>query len=132
MPILPRNFVFEFAGVPKSGKTTVMDVVSHYLRRRSISVEEYHGGGRYAPIGKDALPQLNLYLAAQCLARLSSIGQPTGSPTKIYLLDRGPIDRVIFSTPSSNWGDYRPNMSSQWRPPSLRPSFTVLTMPSCS
>ena len=94
---LDRNLVFEFAGMPKSGKTTVLDIVSHYMRRMQIPAEEFHGGGRYAPIGKDALPELNLFLAATCLRRLVSfIGYPKGIGPKVYLLDRGPVDRLIF------------------------------------
>ena len=30
--------------MPKSGKTTVMDVISHYLRREGLPVAEFHGG----------------------------------------------------------------------------------------
>lgn len=97
MSHLERNYVFEFSGMPKSGKTTALDIVSHYLRRRGVPIDEYHGGGRYCPIGKDDLAGLNLYLAAQCIQRLASIGHPTGSPYRIYLLDRGPVDRLIFT-----------------------------------
>lgn len=83
--------------MPKSGKTTVLDAIAHYLRRRGLLVHEFHGGGRYAPIDKSALPQLNLYLAASVVQELAAIGFPRGSEPGVYLLDRGPLDRILFS-----------------------------------
>jgi len=93
---LPRNIVVEFAGMPKSGKTTVMDVVSHYLRRSGLPVAEFHGGGRYAPLGKGDLGRLNLYLACEVVRYCLSI-HAESAPSRIYLLDRGLVDRTLFT-----------------------------------
>jgi len=91
-----RHVIFEFAGMPKSGKTTVLDVVAHYLRRHHIPLAEYHGGGRYAPIDKDHIGRLNLYLASEALRYLLTTTQP-GLPPKVHLMDRGLVDRLIFT-----------------------------------
>jgi thymidylate kinase len=93
---LPRDVVIEFAGMPKSGKTTVLDIVSHRIRRAGCAVADFHGGGRYAPVGKSDLASLNLYLAASALQYVAAIGADE-RPPRIHLLDRGLNDRVIFS-----------------------------------
>lgn len=90
------DIVVEFAGMPKSGKTTVMNSVSQHLRRSGYIVDEFHGGGRLAPIGKDHLASLNMYLGAGILQKLVSIGFPDGLPPRVHLLDRGPFDRLVF------------------------------------
>jgi thymidylate kinase len=93
---LPRDVVIEFAGMPKSGKTTVLDIVSHRIRRAGWAVADFHGGGRYAPVGKKDLASLNLYLAGSALQYVATIGADE-RPPRFHLLDRGLNDRVIFS-----------------------------------
>lgn len=93
---LQKDVVIEFAGMPKSGKTTTLDVVAHYLRRNSLSVSEFHGGGRYAPIDKRNIGELNIYLACEAVRYLLSIGQRDCAP-RVHLMDRGVIDRTIFT-----------------------------------
>lgn len=92
-----RYPVIEFSGMPKSGKTTVMNVVSQAVRRDHSELEEFHGGGRFSPVTKENLGLLNLYLASNIVMRLSSRGFPKGISDRIYLLDRGPTDRLIFT-----------------------------------
>lgn len=96
MNALPREVVIEFAGMPKSGKTTVLDIVSHRIRRAGWAVADFHGGGRYAPVGKKDLASLNLYLAGSALQYVAAIGADE-RPPRFHLLDRGLNDRVIFS-----------------------------------
>lgn len=96
--MLERNYVFEFAGMPKSGKTTLIDIVSHYLRRTGYAddISDFHGGGRYAPIKKNDINRLNLYLATESMRYLLCVKNPDRKP-KIHLMDRGINDRIIFS-----------------------------------
>ncbi|GAB3168918.1 hypothetical protein GCM10027059_32740 [Myceligenerans halotolerans] len=96
MSTLARDVVIEFAGMPKSGKTTVLDIVSHRIRRAGWAVGDFHGGGRYAPVGKKDLTSLNLYLAGSALQYVAAIGADE-RPPRFHLLDRGLNDRVIFS-----------------------------------
>lgn len=95
---LKRNLVIEFCGMPKSGKTTVMDTVSHYFRRSGYKdrLMEFHGGGRYAPIHKSEIAKLNLYLATEAMRYLLCADNPD-CINKIHLMDRGINDRMIFS-----------------------------------
>ena len=93
---LSQSLRIEFAGLPKSGKSTVMDVVSHYLRRMGLPVKEFHGGGRYAPIGKNELGRLNLYLACEAVRYCLATHEEDSAP-RLHLLDRGLVDRVIFT-----------------------------------
>ncbi|MFD2792942.1 hypothetical protein ACFS27_05195 [Promicromonospora vindobonensis] len=82
--------------MPKSGKTTVLDVVSHRIRRAGWAVADFHGGGRYAPIDKSDLASLNLYLVGSALQYLAAVGADE-RPPRFHLLDRGLNDRIIFS-----------------------------------
>lgn len=98
-----KSIVIEFAGMPKSGKTTIVDRLSQLLRRTGCKVEEFHGGGRYAPIDKDHIKNLNLYLLSSTLQHLSKIDSDD-RPARFHLLDRGLVDRAIFSEALFNLG----------------------------
>lgn len=100
--MLDRHVIIEFAGIPKSGKTTILDVVSHYLRRQRVPIAEHHGGGRYAPLGKENLGKLNLYLACEAVRYVVSTSQDGLSP-RVHLLDRGIVDRLIFTRSLARW-----------------------------
>ncbi|WP_330176583.1 hypothetical protein OG875_25640 [Streptomyces sp. NBC_01498] len=104
---LARSISIEFAGMPKSGKTTVMDVISHYLRREGLPVAEFHGGGRYAPLGKSDLGRLNLYLACDAVRYCLST-HAEGSAPRIHLLDRGLVDRMLFTRALLSMGKVSP------------------------
>lgn len=94
---LPRNFIFEFAGMPKSGKTTTMDSVAHHFRRNGIQVTEYHGGGRHVEIDKDHAQDLNMALTAKAIQfALTSPHQYKYDP-RIIIMDRGLFDKYIFT-----------------------------------
>jgi hypothetical protein len=82
--------------MPKSGKTTVLDTVAHYLRRHGLQVAEFHGGGRYAPIDKAHLAELNIYLACEAVRYIVAVGLAQQTP-RVHLMDRGVVDRVIFT-----------------------------------
>ncbi len=94
------HIIIEFAGMPKSGKTAVLDVVGHYLKRVGWSVSEFHGGGRYAPITKEHLAELDVFLACQIVQQLlmiKSAARPANARPTIHLFDRGLLDRTIFA-----------------------------------
>lgn len=93
---MDHDVVVEFCGMPKSGKTTILNIVAQYMRRNGFVLNEFHGGGRYAPIGKSDLPALNLYLAAEATRFLLPVGREGRVPC-VHLLDRGLLDRLIFT-----------------------------------
>ena len=95
---LKRDFYFEFTGMPRSGKSTVVDIVSHYMKRKyGYETCLYQGGDDYVSISKDDSGNLNLYLISNVLKYLVSTSSRTNEPHKIYLLDRGIFDKLIFT-----------------------------------
>jgi hypothetical protein len=95
--MLNRDFFFEFAGMPKSGKTTTLDVIVHFLKRREYRVEEYHGGGRYSPIDKSSLASLNIYLACKAMEFIVTSAEKEKIHSRIFIMDRGLFDRMLFT-----------------------------------
>jgi hypothetical protein len=97
-PAIARDYFFEFAGMPKSGKSTVADVVVHFFKRTGTPVTEFHGGGRYVPIDKKARGSLNLVIACRTAEYLVTQSEREVVTPRIYLLDRGPFDCCVFTT----------------------------------
>jgi thymidylate kinase len=91
------DIILEFAGMPKSGKTTILEIVRHELRRREGRIIDFHGGGRYAPIDKDFLPELNTYLALEAVRFILELKTQVSPHDRIGLMDRGIFDRLIFT-----------------------------------
>lgn len=95
--ILTRDYFFEFAGMPKSGKTTICDSIIHFLKRSGLPITEYHGGGRYAPIDKSAIASLNLYLAVTAVEFVVTSIEREKTRNRIFVMDRGLFDRRVFT-----------------------------------
>ncbi len=95
--MLQRDYFFEFAGMPQSGKTTVMDSVAHFLKREGFLIEEYRGGSRYSPLYNSPIADLNLWLACKAVEFVVGAVGREKAHNKIFLLDRGLIDRCIFT-----------------------------------
>lgn len=94
---LKRDFIFEFAGMPKSGKTTVLRIIEHFLKGKGYRIQEFHGGGHYAPIDKNEIGSFNLYLAAKAIESLVVFSQIEKRHPRILLMDRGIFDRCIWT-----------------------------------
>jgi len=97
--------IFEFSGLPKTGKTTIIDIVATHLRRCGYNVEAVHDNGTYAPIDKSHIGALNLFLASKAMISiLNTSYQKIRSPI-IMLIDRGLFDRATFSITLAKRGD---------------------------
>lgn len=96
---IKRDFIFEFAGMPKSGKTTVLRIIMSFLKANGYSVSEYefHGGGHYAPIDKKDIGSLNLFLAANAIEALMVFSAGEKKYPRVFFLDRGIFDRCIWT-----------------------------------
>ena len=94
---LQRDYFFEFAGMPQSGKSSVEDIVAHYLKRQGFVIEEYRGGSRYSPLRFSSIADLNLWLACKTAEFVISALGREKAIHKIFLLDRGLIDRCVFA-----------------------------------
>lgn len=99
MQQLQRSYIFEFAGMPQSGKTVVKEILAHYLKRMEYPQIEFNGGSRYSgfPIYQMPIRQLNEELARNIERFMHETLERQKSEHTIYLLDRGVIDRCIFT-----------------------------------
>jgi hypothetical protein len=99
MQQLQRSYIFEFAGMPRSGKTLAKEILAHYLKRMDYPLVEYNGGSRYSrlQIYRMSIGELNERLAQDIESFVRSIVEKQDSDHNIYLLDRGLIDRCIFT-----------------------------------
>jgi thymidylate kinase len=95
--MLQRDYFFEFAGMPQSGKTTIIDIVVHFLKRKGVPFGEYRGGARYSPLYQSSIVDLNLLLASKAAEFVVSSAGREKECNKIFLLDRGLIDRCFFT-----------------------------------
>lgn len=95
--MLNRDYFFEFAGMPKSGKSTVVDVICHFLKRKGFKISEYHGGGKYSPIDKSSIESLNIYLANKAIEYIIISSEREKVEHRLFIMDRGIFDRCIFT-----------------------------------
>lgn len=92
---IQRNYFFEFAGMPKSGKTTTVESVRHFYRRLGYNVVVFAGHDRTIGIDKGTPKEFDTALAAHIVKFLMINSFDNGKPC-IFLLDRGPFDRSVF------------------------------------
>lgn len=94
---LHRNYFFEFAGMPQSGKSTIEQRVADILRENKFVVEEYRGGSRYSPLRSSSIASLNFLLACKASEFVITESEREHTAHRIFLLDRGLIDRCMFT-----------------------------------
>jgi hypothetical protein len=94
---LERDYFFEFAGMPQSGKTTIMKNIADILKRDSYPIEKYHGGSKDSPLYTAPIADLNLLLASNAVKFTITAISREKTEHNIYLLDKGLIDRCIFT-----------------------------------
>src|SRR5579863_4087631 len=102
--MLYHHYFFEFAGMPQAGKTEIAGIVSHYLRRKGYAVDVHNGGSEYSPLHDAPIADLNISLTCEVVNYIVNKDRGEQSEHKIYLLDRGLIDRNIF-TNALLWSD---------------------------
>jgi hypothetical protein len=85
----------EFAGAPDSGKTTAVASIERLARENGYYVRHFHGGGRYVPLQVKSTPRFNLAVASRNVYEALTAVSTTGP--SVRLLDRGPIDSLLFS-----------------------------------
>ena len=57
---LKRDYFFEFAGMPKAGKSTIVDIVAEYLKGEGIFIHIFYGGSEYSALFNAPIADLNL------------------------------------------------------------------------
>jgi thymidylate kinase len=96
--------IFEFSGMPKAGKSTIIELVATYLRRRGFDVLIHRDAAIDAPIDKDEIGALNSYLACDVVNSILSAEYNRNKYPRILILDRGIFDRCIFSNVLEDMG----------------------------
>jgi hypothetical protein len=113
---LERSYIFEFAGMPQSGKTSVEEILAHYLKRMEYPVVEFNGGSRHsglATIYSMPIGELNKQLAYNIESFVRSIEERQNPDHSINLLDRGLIDRCIFTDALVRVNKVSPNQAEK-------------------
>ncbi|OGP60556.1 MAG: hypothetical protein A2V67_15220 [Deltaproteobacteria bacterium RBG_13_61_14] len=98
----PRSFVIEFAGTPKSGKSTSSEAIRHFLSRYGFRVHVLTERAAVCPIPMKGHLFFNTWCAASMLAELLS---KVETETDIIIIDRGIFDTLVWMTLQENRGE---------------------------
>ncbi|MDR1993242.1 MAG: hypothetical protein LBQ98_07110 [Nitrososphaerota archaeon] len=101
---LDRSYFFEFSGMPKSGKTTVIESVKHFFRRSGYPVKNFRGYDSHVAIDKSNARELNLILAARAVSYVAMYSV-ADCKASLHFLDRGLFDRTVFTEISRKQGE---------------------------
>lgn len=94
----PSPFFVEFAGTPKSGKSSCIEIVRHFFRRVGFRVlAPTEGASRRTPSYlKDNLPAFNTWSACYALTHVLEGAYDAEDRYQIALLDRGLYDALAW------------------------------------
>src|SRR5216683_4994914 len=90
-----RAFVIEFAGTPKSGKTTAVEAIRHFLSRQGFRVYVLAERAAVCPIPMKGHLFFNTWCASTMLAELLANVE---TETDIIIVDRGLFDALVWLT----------------------------------
>src|SRR5438270_385095 len=88
-----RAFVLEFAGTPKSGKSTSVEAVRHFFTRNGLRVHVLAERAAMCPIPMKGHLFFNTWCLASMLAELLANFE---SETDIIIVDRGLMDSLVW------------------------------------
>lgn len=90
-----RAFVIEFAGTPKSGKSTSVEAIRHFFSRQDFQVHVLIERASVCPIPMKGHLFFNTWCAATMLAELIA---NVDTETDIIIVDRGIFDALVWLT----------------------------------
>jgi len=94
--ILARPFIIELFGTPKSGKTTMKEMLKHTLKRNGWSVSTPTEGAEVVEWTKRLEPQYNFQTAEYALSRARELCYgPAHRSFHVAILDRANMDGVV-------------------------------------
>ncbi|MYA60769.1 MAG: hypothetical protein F4X40_09515 [Chloroflexi bacterium] len=101
-----RPYFVEFAGTPKSGKSTCIDTISHFFRRLDFKVlAPTEGASKRTPYYlKDNFVAFNTWSASYALTHILE-GRYGSDKYHIVILDRGLFDALAWFQLLMNEGD---------------------------
>ncbi|MGD0208865.1 MAG: hypothetical protein ABSC89_14790 [Verrucomicrobiota bacterium] len=105
-----KPVVFEFAGVPKAGKTSTSNALQAFLKRCGFRVETVIDRAFLCPIRDKANSNFNVWTACTTLAQiLKKTQNPPGfDDPDILILDQGLIDALCWLRLMERLGRIRP------------------------
>ena len=96
-PTLGRPLFVEFAGTPKSGKSTCIDIINHFFRRLGFKVlAPTEGASKRTPYYlKDNLVAFNAWSATYALTHILE-GRYGADEYQLVIMDRGLFDALAW------------------------------------
>ena len=89
----PRPFVIEFAGTPKSGKSTSVEAIRHFFSRQDFQVHVLAERAAECPISMKGHLFFNTWCLVSMLAELLA---NTETQSDIIIVDRGLLDSLVW------------------------------------
>lgn len=89
----PRPFVIEFAGTPKSGKSTSVEAIRHFFNRAGFRVHVLRERAEVCPIPMKGHLFFNTWCAASMLAELLA---NVDTEADVIIIDRGIFDALVW------------------------------------
>jgi len=97
-----RAFVIEFAGTPKSGKSTAVEAIRHFLSRSGFRVHVLTERAALCPIPMKGHLFFNTWCATSMLAELL---ENVETETDVIIVDRGLFDALVWMTLQERRGE---------------------------
>jgi len=98
--------IIEFSGMPRCGKTTVLNLLEHYSDDFVFYGEKFD----LVPFKDESSYEYNLWYANYCIDRLKQF-----KDNKIYLLDRSILDRIAFGWALTSFGKFTVKQNEKYQ-----------------
>src|SRR5208282_2176938 len=89
-----RPFIIEFAGTPKSGKTTTISAVHQFLKRNGVTVRTFQERASVAPLVDNGTASFNTWVT--CATLNGIIEALEDEKLDVLILDRGLFDGLVW------------------------------------
>src|SRR5579872_6446963 len=102
-----RPFIVEFAGTPKSGKTTTINALHQLLKRNDVTVRTFQERASVAPLVDKGTAFFNTWVT--CATLNGVIEALEDEKLDVLILDRGLFDGLVWI----DWQEKTHRVSSQ-------------------
>lgn len=89
-----RPFVIEFAGTPKSGKTSTLVALEQFFKRNGVQVRVYQERASVSPLKSKGTPGFNSWVT--CATLMGLLEAIEDEKLDIFVLDRGLFDGLVW------------------------------------
>jgi predicted NUDIX family phosphoesterase len=89
-----RPFFVEFAGSPKSGKTTALNALQLFLKRNGVNTRVYQERASVAPLSNKGTAAFNIWVTCATLSGM--IEALEDEKLDVLILDRGLFDGLVW------------------------------------